>query len=56
MQATLDRVRGHKAATIPFIPEQATISTLIIFSHHERHYEAEIAWAKEALASLEKGT
>jgi len=56
MQATLDRVRGHKAATIPFIPEEATISTLIIFSHHERHYEAEIAWAKEAFASLEKGT
>ena len=56
MQAALDRVRGHKAATIPFIPEEATISTLIIFSHHERHYEAEIAWAKEALASLEKGT
>ncbi len=55
MQAALDRIRGDKAATIPFIPEQATIPTLIVFSHHERHYEAEIAWAKDALASLEKG-
>ena len=55
MQATLDRIRCHKAASIPFIPEEATIPTLIIFSHHERHYEAEIAWAKEALASVEKG-
>ena len=56
MQAALDRVRSHRAATIPFIPEEATIPTLIIFSHHERHYEAEAAWAIEALASLEKGT
>jgi len=55
LQAALDRVRGHRAATIPFIPEQATIATLTIFSHHERHYEAEMAWAMEALASLEKG-
>jgi DNA-binding PadR family transcriptional regulator len=55
LQAALDRIRSHRAATIPFILEEATIPTLIIFSHHERHYEAEIAWAMEALASLEKG-
>jgi DNA-binding PadR family transcriptional regulator len=55
MQAALDRLRGRKAVTIPFVPEAATIPALTVFSHHERHYEAELAWAKDALASLGKG-
>jgi len=53
MQGAIGRIRAHKAASLPHIPEGARKATLIIFSHHERHYEAEIAWAEEALKTLE---
>ncbi len=53
LRSTLDRIEAHKAASLPFVPEEARTATLIIFSHHEHHYQAEIDWAQEALGRLE---
>jgi DNA-binding PadR family transcriptional regulator len=55
LRGALDRIEAHKAASLSFVPEEARTSTLIIFSHHEHHYQAEIDWAQVALRSLEAG-
>jgi len=52
LEKTLDTVRKHKTETMQFVPEEMKAMVYIIFSHHERHYQAELDWAFESRQSL----
>jgi DNA-binding PadR family transcriptional regulator len=54
LEASLDNIRRHKEETLKFIPGEYRVMVNIIFDHHERHYQAELEWAREALNSLIK--
>lgn len=45
-------IQNHKDNTIPFVPDDIKTMVNIIFDHHERHYKAELEWARESLSSL----
>jgi DNA-binding PadR family transcriptional regulator len=50
LTAILDRMAGHRGEVLadPEVPRAAGF----IFSHHEAHYRAELAWTREILGSL----
>ncbi|NCB52823.1 MAG: PadR family transcriptional regulator [Clostridia bacterium] len=48
----LGSIRKHKNETLQFVPEETKTVVQIIFSHHERHYQAELDWAEAAISSL----
>lgn len=45
-------IQNHKNETLLFIPDEMKTMVIIIFSHHERHYQAELDWALETLTML----
>ncbi|NLY92324.1 MAG: PadR family transcriptional regulator [Firmicutes bacterium] len=45
-------IKKHKQETLSFVPPEYKTIVIIIFSHHEHHYQAELAWAEETLNSL----
>jgi DNA-binding PadR family transcriptional regulator len=53
MQEALNTISEHKMKELQALPEEARKMALVIFSHHERHYQAELDWAQETLAGLE---
>jgi len=49
----LSALSRRKTTEMQLLPEDAREMALIIFSHHERHYQAELDWAQEVLTRLE---
>ncbi|MDP4093922.1 MAG: PadR family transcriptional regulator [Bacillota bacterium] len=45
-------IQNHKNETLLFVPDEMKTMVNIIFSHHERHYQAELDWASESLTML----
>jgi DNA-binding PadR family transcriptional regulator len=45
-------LQNHKSEILRFVPDEMKIMVHIIFSHHERHYQAELDWASESLNRL----
>lgn len=52
LNKTISNIKKHKQETLPFVPAEYRTMARIIFSHHERHYQAELEWAEETLNSL----
>ena len=50
LQKIADGIAKHKSITLQYVPEDAKTDVLIIFSHHEHHYQSELQWANEALS------
>ena len=48
----ISNIKKHKEETMNFIPAEYKTMAGIIFSHHERHYQAELEWAEETLNSM----
>lgn len=45
-------IERHKNETMLFVPAEIKRMIEIIFSHHERHFQAELDWAEESLQKL----
>lgn len=54
LETTRARVEAEWTAMAQHIPKQRRARTYLIFSHHLKHFEAEINWAREALNLLEE--
>ena len=52
LKADLAVIDRHRDETMRHVPDEAQHMVRILFSHHERHYRAELAWAEEALREL----
>jgi len=52
LNKTISDIKKHKKETMNFVPNEYRTMVSIIFSHHERHYQAELEWAEETLNSL----
>ncbi len=52
LQKQLAGIERHRSETLVFVPREHQAAVRILFSHHEHHYRAELAWAEEALGSL----
>jgi DNA-binding PadR family transcriptional regulator len=48
-----ETIHQHKLETLQFLPEEMKTSAMIIFSHHQLHYDAELQWVKETLRLIE---
>jgi DNA-binding PadR family transcriptional regulator len=53
LQHILRSILQHKMEALSFLPEEAKKMALMIFSHHEHHYQAELDWVQETLTNLE---
>ncbi len=54
LNAAISNIEKHKNETIQFVPDEDRTMVSIIFSHHERHYKAELEWAEETFNSLNR--
>lgn len=52
LNEAISNIKKHKQETMAFVPVEYRTMVGIIFSHHERHYQAELEWAEETLNSL----
>jgi len=52
IKSRIDQNKNHKEMTLNIIPKQAEKNSLIIFEHHEHHYQAELTWALETLKRI----
>lgn len=52
LNSALNSIKKHKEESLKFIPDDLRKMAEIIFSHHERHYQAELEWAQESLNKL----
>jgi len=55
LRKAIGSIQVHRKETLALVPAEVTTMVSIIFSHHERHYQAELDWATEALRSLDRG-
>lgn len=55
LRKAIGSIQVHRKETLAFVPAEVTAMVNIIFSHHERHYQAELDWAIDALRGLDKG-
>ncbi|BAL00847.1 putative PadR family transcriptional regulator [Oscillibacter valericigenes Sjm18-20] len=53
LRGIIDSIQKHKKETLQVVPEETKTMVQIIFSHHERHYQAELDWAEESLGNIE---
>lgn len=51
---TLAVIDQHRKETLSYVPDEVKIMVKIIFSHHERHYQAELEWAEDVLKKFKK--
>ncbi|MGA2142613.1 MAG: helix-turn-helix transcriptional regulator [Brevinematales bacterium] len=49
MQKALSIIKKHRDESMKFIPEENRAAAVIIFSHHEKHYKAELDWTEETI-------
>ncbi len=47
-------LKKHKTESLNSIPEKFRVSASVIFSHHEKHYKAELDWVEESLKIYKK--
>jgi len=52
LKAALTAIRAHREISLQFVPDDARPMAEIIFSHHERHYQAELDWAQDTSKKL----
>lgn len=52
LNTALESIKKHEDESLQFIPDDVRKMAEIIFSHHERHYQAELEWAQESLKKL----
>ncbi len=52
---SLETISRHKVETLLFTPDEARQMVEIIFSHHEHHFKAELAWVEQSLITLSGG-
>jgi DNA-binding PadR family transcriptional regulator len=52
LQKIIDSIEKHKSVTMQYVPDDVKTMVNIIFSHHQRHYQAELDWAVESLNRL----
>lgn len=52
LNTIISSLQNHKEETLLFVPDEMKTMVNIIFSHHERHYQAELDWASETLNRL----
>ncbi|MBN1777071.1 MAG: PadR family transcriptional regulator [Clostridiales bacterium] len=50
----LDIINAHREETLRHVPDDAKPMVHILFRHHELHFQAELAWARDALRMLQK--
>lgn len=53
LNQSIETIQQHKLETLQFLPEEMKPSAMIIFSHHQLHYNAELQWVKETLRLIE---
>lgn len=51
---SLERISRHRCEVISGIPEEMRGAAELIFTHHELHYQAELAWTRQAIAALKE--
>ena len=51
-QRVITYLKKHRDETMKIVPEESQSMVSIIFNHHLRHYQAELAWAKETITLL----
>lgn len=56
LNKSISHLENHKKETLDLIPAEYRTMVSIIFSHHERHYKAELEWAEETLSSLKSSS
>jgi len=54
LKVIIATIQNHRIDTLRFVPKESQKMVFIIFDHHERHYQSELAWAIESLDSLNK--
>ena len=54
LNTALSNIEKHKKETLQFVPDEDRAMVNIIFSHHERHFQAELDWAEETLNILSR--
>lgn len=52
LKKALLSIQKHKEETLLFVPNEMMVMVNIIFSHHLRHYQAELEWAEESMKKL----
>ncbi|MGI5985553.1 MAG: PadR family transcriptional regulator [Clostridiales bacterium] len=52
LQTILQSLQKHWDETVQFVPPEMRTMVDVIFSHHMKHYKAELDWAAETLQSL----
>ncbi len=52
LRKKLAYLEEHRAETLESVPDSSKKMADIIFSHHERHYRAELDWAEETAAAI----
>ncbi len=49
LKLIIGHLERHRQETLKVVPPEAQTMVKIIFSHHMRHYQAELEWATESL-------
>jgi DNA-binding PadR family transcriptional regulator len=55
LDCVIGYVKKHMDETMRLVPDEAKTTVMITFSHHIKHYQAELNWALESLEILSKG-
>lgn len=53
LQKIIKHIESHREETMQFVPDDMKTTAGIIFSHHLKHYHAELDWAIESLDYME---
>lgn len=54
LKKIISYIESHWNETIQYVPKEMSTMVNIIFSHHIKHYQAELDWAEESLKQLKK--
>lgn len=54
LEKIINYLEAHKTETLKFVPNEFKPMVTIIFSHHLKHYQAELDWAAESFNFLQK--
>jgi DNA-binding PadR family transcriptional regulator len=49
LRQSMENIEKHKIETLRFLPDEMKTSAMIIFNHHQLHYDAELRWINETL-------
>ncbi len=52
LKTAISNIKKHREETMEFVPDEDRAMVNIIFSHHERHFQAELDWAGESFHRL----